>query len=105
MHGDERLLGQLALFSAPPAKRKRYVPTYAGDFQRHSRPARRDSCRVSWAQAVRRALPDDDRAGLGRHGTASCPRFWGVEGYSAASSAPPRGGSAFCEGVSFTHLV
>jgi TolA-binding protein len=32
MHKRERLPRQLALFSAPAAKGKRYVPTYAGDF-------------------------------------------------------------------------
>jgi hypothetical protein len=32
MHRREQLPGQLALFAAPASKRKRYVPTYAGDF-------------------------------------------------------------------------
>jgi hypothetical protein len=32
MHRREELPGQLALFSAPVSKKKRYVPTYAGDF-------------------------------------------------------------------------
>jgi hypothetical protein len=38
MNRRQPLSGQLALFSAPEAKRKRYVPTYAGDFsETHAR--------------------------------------------------------------------